>query len=76
MKQIFILTLFILLYWNANSQVKVKRYAEPKIYAKGISGKSVLGNEVIIPAIDIEKVLRKWDREKIQKFAEPVLVDI
>jgi hypothetical protein len=76
MKQIFILYFSTSLCLAAQAHVQINRYSETKISSKGISGKSDLSKEVVIPAIDVDNVLKRWDRDKIQKFAEPVIVNV
>ena len=58
------------------AQVNIKRYSESKISLKGISGSKSIDKEIVIPEIDIQKVFKNWENNKIAKFAEPVLVDI
>jgi hypothetical protein len=76
MKHIILLLIWLSFNSSSQGQVQIKRQTESTISAKGIFGKTNLEKEIIIPEIDVIKVLKKWDDEKIPKFAEPVIVSI
>jgi hypothetical protein len=76
MKNIILLLILLSCYCILQAQVQIKRHNEPTISEKGIFGKTNLEKEVVIPEIDVIKVLKKWNDEKIPKFAEPILVNI
>ncbi|MCO6497162.1 MAG: hypothetical protein J5I50_05820 [Chitinophagaceae bacterium] len=76
MKQIFLSLITFLLCIASKAQVQVNRYSESEISSKGISGKTNIVKEVFIKGVETDEVLKKWEKEKIQKFAAPILVDI
>jgi hypothetical protein len=76
MKHLCLLLLISLYSLAVLSQIRVNRYSEAKVSAKGIFGKSDLAKEVNIPSINVKNILDKWDKESRPRFAEPVAVDI
>lgn len=58
------------------AQVKINRYASNQISLTGLFGKNSLDKEIIIPEMDKDAIYKKWESEKVSKFAEPVEVDI
>lgn len=76
MKIITLISSFIFLFCTSIAQVKINRYVESKVTSQGISAKRTLDKEVVIPKINIAAVLKKWENEKISKFATPIEVDI
>lgn len=75
-RHLFILYCFIILCSNAIAQVKVNRYSESKVSPNGIAGKTSMIEEIVIPAIDVNAVINKWNNERTPKFAEPTIVSI
>lgn len=76
MKYVILISSYLLLSYNLIAQVSINKFVESKVSSHGITGMKTLDTEVIIPEIDVGVVLKKWQSEKISKFAEPIIVDI
>lgn len=76
MKALILITGCFLFTYLSIAQVKINRYPESHVSSNGIWGKKTLDKEIIIPGMDIDTVYRKWENEKVSKFAEPIDVDI
>ncbi|MBI1780983.1 MAG: trypsin-like peptidase domain-containing protein [Sphingobacteriales bacterium] len=76
MKTLILITGCFLLTHLSVAQVKINRYTTSQVSSNGLWGKKTLDKEIIIPEMDIDAIYKKWESQKVSKFAEPVDVDI